>query len=240
MKDYLLDLVKHTVDLGSIDTVKIVGDQKTTKINGLAEDLSVLLQGQYTNAVPDFIGTFGMPNLAKLKTLLNLEEYREDAKLTITKKDTGEPTGIKFENKVGDFRNNYRFMSSDVITVKLQTAVMKPVTWNIDFEPTVASIQRLGWQMLANSEETTFQVRTENGDLKFFFGDHSTHAGDFVFHNRVTGQLKRAWTYPAKTIMSVLGLSGDKTFKISDEGVAQITIDSGIAIYNYILPAFTK
>ena len=240
MRDCLLDLVEHTFDLGCIDLVKIVGDDKTTQISGLAEDLSVVVQGNYHNPVADFIGTFGMPNLAKLKTLLNLQEYREDAKLTITRRTPEEPDGINFENKHGDFKNNYRFMASGIVSEKLKTAKMKPVNWHIEFEPTNASIQRLKWQMSANVEEPNFQVKTEGSDLKFYFGDHSTHAGNFVFQSAVTGQLKRAWSYPAKQFASIMDLNGDKIVRISDDGAAQITVDSGIAVYNYILPAQSK
>ncbi len=86
MRDCLLDLVEHTYDLGCIDLIKIVGTDSGTEIVGLAEDLSVVIRGNYHNPVADFVGTFGMPNLGKLKTLLNLQEYREDAKLTITRR----------------------------------------------------------------------------------------------------------------------------------------------------------
>ena len=240
MRDCLLDLVQHTHDLGCIDLIKIVGDENATQIEGLAEDLSVVVKGEYKNPVPDFVGTFGMPNLSKLKTLLNLQEYREDAKLTITRKAPTEPDGIDFVNKTGDFKNNYRFMTSGVVSEKLKTAKMKPVTWHIEFEPTVASIMRLRMQMLANAEEPNFQVKTDGSDLKFYFGDHSTHAGNFVFQSDITGQLKRAWSYPAKQFASIMELTGDKTVRISDDGVAQITVDSGVAVYNYLLPAQSK
>jgi len=240
MRDYLLDLVQHTHDLGCIDLVKIVGDDKTTAISGLAEDLSVVVQAEFKNPVPEFVGTFGMPNLNKLKTLLNLQEYREDAKLTITKRNTGEPDGIAFENKHGDFKNNYRFMASEIVNDKLKTAKFKGVNWHIEFEPSAASILRLKMQMSANAEEPNFQAKVENGDLKFFFGDHSTHAGNFVFQAGVSGQLKRAWSWPASQVSSILGLTGDKVMRISDDGAAQITVDSGIAVYNYILPAQSK
>ena len=240
MRDYLLDLVQHTHDLGCIDLVKIVGDDKTTSISGLAEDLSVVVQAEFKNPVPEFMGTFGMPNLTKLKTLLNLQEYREDAKLTITKRATGEPDGIAFENKNGDFKNSYRFMASEIVNDKLKTAKFKGVNWHIEFEPSVASIMRLKMQMSANVEEPNFQAKVENGDLKFFFGDHSTHAGNFVFQAGVTGILKRAWSWPASQVSSILGLTGDKIMRISDDGAAQITVDSGIAVYNYILPAQSK
>ena len=240
MRDYLLDQVQHTHDLGCIDLVKIVGDDKTTSISGLAEDLSVVVQAEFKNPVPEFMGTFGMPNLTKLKTLLNLQEYREDAKLTITKRATGEPDGIAFENKNGDFKNSYRFMASEIVNDKLKTAKFKGVNWHIEFEPSVASIMRLKMQMSANVEEPNFQAKVENGDLKFFFGDHSTHAGNFVFQAGVTGTLKRAWSWPAIQVSSILGLTGDKIMRISDDGAAQITVDSGIAVYNYILPAQSK
>ncbi len=240
MKDHLLDLVEHTLKLGCIDLVKITGDNNETVIAGIAEDRSVVLEGKFAQPAADFTGNFGMPNLTKLNILLNLQEYKDNAKLTITRKDTGAPDGINFENAAGDFKNNYRFMASEVVNEKLKTVKFKGVNWHIDFEPTQAAVQRLKMQAQANAEEITFQAKTENGDLKFFFGDHSTHAGNFVFHPGVTGALKRSWAWPIKTVISILELSGDKSFKISDDGAAMITVNSGLAVYNYILPAQSK
>lgn len=240
MRDHLLDLVSHTYDLGCIDLVKIVGDDTTTAISGLAEDRSVVIEGQYAGPVPEFIGTFGMPNLNKLKILLNIQEYKENAKLSITKRADGQPDGINFENATGDFKNNYRFMSSEIINEKLKTVKFKGVNWHIEFEPSAAAIMRLKMQAQANAEETVFQAKTENGDLKFTFGDHSTHSGSFVFESGVKGQLKRAWSWPINTVISILSLTGDKIMKVSDDGAAMITVNSGIATYNFILPAQSK
>lgn len=240
MRDYLLDLVEHTYDLGFIDIVKIVGTDQTTKINGMPDDQSVVIDAEFKNPIPEFIGTFGVPNLSKLKTLLSLQEYGDDANITVTRRSTGEPDGISFQNASGDFRNNYRFMSEGVINEKMKTPTFRGVTWNVEFEPSNAAIQRLKWQMAANSEEPNFQARTENGDLKFFFGDHSTHAGNFVFHPAVTGDIKRAWNWPAKKFAAIMDLTGDKIVQISDGGATQITVDSGLAVYRYILPAQTK
>ena len=240
MRDHLLDLVEHTLDLGVIDLVKITGTEEDTVISGLAEDRSVVVEGKFANPVPDFIGNFGMPNLGKLKILLNLQEYREAAKLSITRRTTGEPDGINFENKLGDFKNSYRFMASEIVNEKLKTVKFKGVNWHIEFEPTNASIMRLKMQAQANSEEVNFQAKTENSNLMFFFGDHSTHAGNFVFQPGITGQLKRAWSWPIKTFISIMDLTGDKVVKISDDGAAMITVNSGLAVYNYILPAQSK
>ena len=167
MKDHLLDLVEHTYDLGCIDLIKIVGTDANTSIVALAEDQSVVVEAEFKNPVPEFIGTFGMPNLNKLKILLNLSEYKEGAKLNLTKNNAGEPDGIAFENAAGDFKNNYRFMSEQVVTQKLKTPKFKGVNWHIEFEPTVAAIQRLRMQAQANAEEPNFKAQTDGKDLKF-------------------------------------------------------------------------
>ena len=243
MRDYLLDLVEHTHDLGCIDLVKITGTAKDTVIDGIAEDRSVVVQGRFLTPVADFIGTFGMPNLTKLKILLNLQEYRENADITVRRQErNGEqaPVGLHFKNAAGDFKNDYRFMTAEIVAEKLKTAKFRGANWNIEFEPTIAGIQRMKMQAQANAEESTFQTKTDSGDLKFMFGDHSTHAGEFVFHPGVTGELKRAWAWPVKQVISILDLTGDKIVRISDDGAAQITVNSGIAEYNYILPAQTK
>ena len=243
MRDYLLDIVSHTHSLGIIDLIKVTGTDTTTSIDAVSIERIAIVQAQFHNPIPEFVGTFGMSNLGKLNTILNIPEYKEDAKLTITTKDRDgvvSPDNIHFENKTGDFKNDYRLMSSGVINDKLQTVKFKGVKWGVEIEPTVAAIQRMKFQASANSEETTFIAKVENGNLVFYFGDHSSHAGNFVFANDVAGTLNKAWHWPINAVISILGLPGNKMIRFSDEGAAQITVDSGLAVYNYILPAQTK
>lgn len=243
MRDYLLDLVEHTYDLGCIDTVKITGDANETLINAVAEDRSVVIEGKFLVPVAEFVGTFGMPNLAKLKILLNIQEYKENAQISVLRQDRNgvdSPVGLHFENAASDFKNDYRFMTAEIVAEKLKTVKFKGVPWHVEFEPTVAGIQRLKMQASANAEENVFQAKTNKTDLVFMFGDHSTHAGEFVFQHDVAGSLKRVWKWPVKQFISILDLTGDKTVRISDDGAAQITVNSGIAEYNYILPAQQK
>ena len=240
MRDHLLDLVEHTHDLGCIDLVRVIGTDTETAVDAVAEDRSVVVKAKFATPVADFIGTFGMPNLGKLKIMLNLQEYRENAVLRLTKNASNEPDGVEFQNATGDFKNSYRFMSGALVNGKLKTVTFKGVSWTVEFTPTVAAIQRLKMQAQAMAEEVNFQTKTENGDLKFYFGDHSTHAGNFVFEPSVGGTLKRTWSWPIKTVISILDLTGDKTFRISDDGAAMITVNSGLAIYDYIILAQTK
>ena len=99
---------------------------------------------------------------------------------------------------------------------------------------------RLKKQSSANSEEENFKTKTENGDLKIYFGDPSTHSGNFVFHAGITGTLGKSWNWPVKVFLAIMDLPGDKTVRFSDQGVAEITVNSGMAVYQYLLPAQAK
>jgi len=244
MRDHLLDLVEHSYDLGCLSAVKITGTDKETQVDAYAEDLSVVLSAKFHDPIADFMGVFGMPNLDKLKILLNIAEYRENAVISVNRQERNGakvPVGLHFANSAGDFQNDYRFMTAEVVAEKLKTAKPKQLpTWTIEFEPTVAAIQRLKMQAQANSEETRFRASTDGSNLKFSFGDHSTHAGEFIFHANVSAKLQHSWSWPVRQVISILDLTGDKTFRISDHGMAEITVDSGIAVYKYTLMAQTK
>jgi hypothetical protein len=243
IKDVLTDIVAHTHSLGFLPIVKITGAKDSTTIESMAEDRSVVVTANAHKAVGEFEGTFGMPNLDKLNLHLKNPEYKENAKIDVTTADRSGvtvPTGLHFENQAGDFQNDYRFMNSEIINEKLKTVKFKGANWDVSFEPTLASISRLKLQAAAHSEETVFQVRTEDNNLVFFFGDASTHAGSFVFQSGVNSKLKHTWAWPVSQVQSILNLDGKVTMKISDAGAMQITVDSGVAEYNYILPAQSK
>jgi hypothetical protein len=243
IKDILTDIVAHTHSLGFLPLVKITGAKDSTTIESMAEDRSVIVTANAHKAVGEFDGTFGMPNLDKLNLHLKNPEYKDNAKVDVTKAQRNGadvPTGLHFENQAGDFQNDYRFMNSEIINEKLKTVKFKGATWDVEFEPTMAAIGRLKLQAAAHTEETVFQVRTEDNNLVFFFGDASTHAGSFVFQPSVAGKLKHTWAWPVSQVQSILNLNGKITMKISDAGAMQITVDSGVAEYNYILPAQSK
>ena len=243
MKDFLQDLVAHTHSLGFLPLVKVSASTAETVIESMAEDRSVILNAKAHNPIDEFEGTFGMPNLNKLDLHLKCPEYKEGAGIRVVKQNrNGEdiPTGLHFQNSTGDFENDYRFMNQDIINEKLKSVKFKGAKWDIEFEPLVTSIQKLKFQAQAHSEESVFQVKTDGNDLVFSFGDASTHAGSFTFQSNVSGKLKSTWSWPVVQVMSILNLAGDKTVRIADAGALQITVDSGIAQYDYILPAQSK
>ena len=243
MKDILKDLIDHTHGLGVIDIIKITGTAQETQFLALSDNKTVIIDGSFKNPVADFIGTFGMPNLGKLKTILSLEDYDSNSAIVVNREvrdGVNVPIMIHFQTQNSDFINDYRLMSKTLVEGRVPNVAFKGATWNVEFEPTIAGIQRLKRQQQANSEEIHFTMKTENGNLKIYFGDPSTHSGNFVFQTSVTGNINNTLAWPVKEFIGIMDMVGDKKIRVSDAGATEITVDSGIASYRYLLPANVK
>lgn len=242
MKDILSDIVSHTQKLGFLNIVKVTGTEDKTQIDSMADDRTVIMYAETANPYPQMIGTFGMPQLEKLRYLVEGKEYQDGAKIEVVSAErNGEsiPVGLHFENKDGDFKNDYRFMNQEIINEKLKTVKFRGVKWNVEMSPTLSAIQRFQFQAGANPEHTTFVAKTNGDKLSFTFGDAASHGGEFVFATGVTGKLNKAWSWPVIPVLSVLKAAdvNNTIMSFSDEGAMQITLDSGLATYKYIIPA---
>lgn len=246
MKSFLQDVVSHTHSLGFLPLAKITTHVDYIEIDAQSEDRSVLMIGQTLGPVDGLQGefVFGFPNLNKLDLHLKCPEYKKDAIITLkldTKDDEIIPTGLHFNNASGDFQNDYRFMNRKIIDEKVKRPKSKlEPTYDIEFRPAEASITKLKFQAAAHTEETFFQVVTENGNLVFKFGDANSHAGSLIFQPNISTSLRNTFAWSIPQVVSILGLDGDITMKISDMGLLQIVVSSGLATYTYTLPAQTK
>ena len=242
MKDILHDIVAHTNKLGFLNIVKVTGTDDKTLIDSMADDRSVIMYAETTTPQANMVGTFGMPQLEKLRYLIEGKEYQDNAKIEVViaqRNGADIPVGLHFENKDGDFKNDYRFMNQDIINEKLKTVKFRGVAWHVEVEPTVSAVQRFQFQAGANTEHTTFLAKTDGDKLTFTFGDQSTHGGEFVFATGVTGKITKAWTWPVAPVLGILKIADANNTKMSfsNEGAMQIELDSGLAIYKYIVPA---
>ena len=243
MKDNLLDLIQHTHNLGAVELVKIVGTDTVTQVSAISEDKTVIVDGTFKNPIAEFIGTFGMPNLSKLKTILSFDDYDDTATINMGKGTKDDPTAlscIHFETKTGDFVNDYRLMAKNLVEDKIKKVTFNGASWDVKFEPTNAGVSRLKKQASVHSEDLHFKTKTENGNLVVYFGDPSSHSGNFVLQAGVTGTLSRPWNWPVKVFLAIMDLPGDKTVSISDQGVAMIVVENPISTYHYYLPAQAK
>lgn len=244
MKDFLKDLIDHTHGLGVVELLKVSGTDQETTFNAVAENKTVIISGSFKNPIADFVGTFGMPNLGKLKTILSFDLYDDNAVINVAKQNrdgVDTPTTIHFQTQNNDFVNDYRLMGKTIVEEKVKNVAFKGAAWGVEFEPSIAGIQKLKKQAQANSEEEHFVMKTDGSDLKIYFGDPSTHSGNFVFQAGVNGSVTgKNFSWPVKEFISIMDLVGDKTIRVSDAGATEIVVDSGIATYRYLLPANVK
>jgi hypothetical protein len=244
MIDTLREIIAYTHALGFLELVKVTGTDKTTELNAMAPDKTVVLNSKFVQSIPELAGIFGLHDLGRLNTIINIPEYKENATITIktaTVNDVVVPTGIEFVNAANDFKNEYRFMSQEVVESQLPKRTRKNIVWDISIQPTDHAIQRLKFQsQAAGNTEGTFQAKVSNKNLCFSIGDHSTHSGEFVFHSGVAGTLKTPREWPLEQVQSILGLTGDKVLEISDDGAMQITVKSGLAVHQYTILASCK
>lgn len=241
MRDYLLDIVKHTLPLGAFTQLRFDCHSDTTDISAKDVDDQLVLKAQTHAPIPEFVETFGVPNLSLLNTLLNIPEYDESASIKLVTKKSDDaviPLNIHFENSAGDFKNDFRLMSKRVIE-NLQPLLDMQVTLPVQFVPSVSSITRLKYQVSAHPDEKNVQFDVSNGEVHATVGDASTHSGSFMFHSGVDSSANYSFVVPSNFVLGALNMDGDKTIHLGELGT-MITVDSGLARYDYIIPLLSK
>ena len=247
MKDVVLDIVKHTAGLGFIENIKVTGTNDATKLEAMDPDRTVILNAQLHAPEGNMKGEFGMGNLGFLSGVSNLPNYKEEGStVEITRRERNgeeQPEAIIFKDQEGN-KDQYRFMSKQIVEQTMKTVTFKGANWNVIIEPTKAKVGEL--QQVASiygSIEPTFSVKTEEGDLVFTVGSPDGGLqGRRTFARNVNGELSAGWSWPLSQVLAILklGMSGGCVMKFSDQGALQIDVDSGIATYSYVLPAITK
>lgn len=247
-KSVLLDIMKHTIGLGFIQQLKVVGTAESTKLYAIDNDRSTILNGTLHTPHESFIGEFGMGNLKILNSLIKMSTYREESSTIDVLTKDGQPTSLLFKDQYGN-SDTYRFMSKEIVEQTMTIGQFKGVPWNIEFQPELTKVNLLGemaniYTVTTGSESTpSFIARVEDGNLVFDMGSLSTgFEGKRTFAENVEGTLNKAWPYVLVNTLTILrlGLNGTCSMKLSDQGVSMITVDSGIGEYNYILPALTN
>lgn len=242
MKDCLLDIIKHTISVSTIDIIKIESQEDRTVFSGLTDDRQILLQAETILPVSGFTGTFGIPNIKKLQTILSLEPYKENASCVLEKNDKDEPTNLHFETDDGTFKNDHRFMSSAIIEQRLKTLTLaEEEKWSINITPTQDAIKRLQYQSIISDEELVL-IEVVDKLLIMKFGGPSTHAGEFVFSDNIDGPMPNGLYWLASAILPILKLreSEEVLVSFSERGLLRITAISSIGVYDYLLSPQTR
>lgn len=246
IKDVVADIVKHTAT-GFIENVKITGSKKETVIDSIDPNRTVIIKGTLHSPVSDFSGELGFGNLKFLKGVLNLKNYKEtSATVTVeTREKNGNtvPDSLLFKDEYGN-TDKYRFMSKEIIDQVLQTVKFKGANWDVTVNPTKQKVSELqSAAAIYGGIEPNISLKVDNGELIVTFGSSKgSFAGKRVFAENLSGTYDEPHSWNLSKVLTILdlGMSGKEcTMSVSSVGVMQITVDSGIGVYNYILPANT-
>jgi hypothetical protein len=245
-KDVVQDIVKMTAGLGFISAVKVTGTDSETSLDAMDQDRTVILKAKLHNVVPEFAGEFGLGNLGFLAGVSNLSNYKEaDATIDVVSRErngVSSPDHLLFKDADGN-TDQYRFMSKEIIEQTLQTVKFKGTEWDVTFEPTKAKVSEL--QQVAGiygGIEPNFTVKTENGNLIVTVGAaDGSFTGKRTFATNIDGELNEGYAWPLSQVLAILklGMSASCVMQISKRGALQISVDTGIGKYDYILPALT-
>lgn len=247
MRDILKDIVKHTHSLGIIQAVKVTTDDSTTTLDAMDDDRTVVLRSTLHDRVAEFSGKFGLGRLGVLNGYLNYEgEDKEgnrvaaDVEINRVERNGEEvPSEMKF-SMPGVFNSSYRVIVSELVDAQIKTANFKGAKWDVEVMPTQKAIKDLQtFAGILSSFDPLFTVKTEDGNLMFNIGDASTDKLSLQFATNVEGELKTGWSFPLSTVLTILKLgdTSSMSIKISDQGAMMIQVDSGLGLYEYILPA---
>ena len=247
MRDILKDIVKHTHSLGIIQAAKLTTDEEGTAIDAMDEDRTVVLMGKLHKPVPEFEGKFGLGRLGVLSGLLSYTSEDKEGNPIVadvkvgTESRNGEDVTTELNFSMpGGFDSSYRVIVSELVDAQIKTASFKGAVWNVEIMPSQKAVKDLQYFAgILGAFDPLLTTRTVNGNLVFFIGDSSTDKVELPFASNVEGELKTGWSFPLSTVLTILRLSetSTTTMKISDQGAMMIKVDSGLGVYEYILPA---
>jgi len=242
MRDYLLDVVKHTLPLGAFSTLRIEGTDTATEITASEEQKHMVLKAKFNAPCVDLKGVFGIPDLNLLNTIIGIEDYANNATIEVRKRErNGEtvPVSIFFSSENGDFENEFRLIGENIINKIEPQITVKTNNWPVEFGPHERSQLRYKRQLSANSDEKTVKFDVRDGVVTVYFGDGSNHHGRFEFATGIDDSVTLNVTVNRQFVAGIFAMTGDKVMSIGPSGV-KILVDSGLVTYDYILPNITK
>ena len=246
VKDAVQDIVRMTAGLGFINAVKVTGEESSTTLDAMDTERTVIVKASLHNPITEFNGEFGLGNLGFLAGVTNLPNYKEDsssiAVVNRERNGVASPDHLLFTDADGN-TDQYRFMSKEIIEQTLQTVKFKGTEWDVTFEPTKAKVSELTQVAgIYGGIEPNFTVKTDEGNLIITVGaSDGSLTGKRTFAHNIEGELNEGYAWPLNQVLSILklGMSGACVMQISKRGALQISIDTGIGKYDYILPALT-
>lgn len=244
IKDILKDVLKHTHSLGIFEQVKLTGTVEATTVETVDADKSVIFKGVTNQPVPDLVdATVGLSRMGVLQGYLQYPGFDADGStvkvVTQERNEVTVPVEVAFTSTDGNDAN-YRFMLADVINQQLKPFNFKGAEFDINIVPTDKNLKDLTYfNSVLGSFEANFSPKTNGTDLYFHIGDGVSDRTKIHVSSTIEGSITSDLRWPLDIVLRILKLSdsGNVVMSISDEGLLQIIVDSGLGKYTYLLPS---
>ena len=248
IKDTMLDILKYTNN-EFFTNISIDGKSGETKVSAVDDQGTFILNGKLKNEQAEFKDSVaGLGSLSYLRGLTQWEPFKsKDGTLEVlytTRGDKTFPEAFKFANVNSGAKASYRLMHESSVTTP--PTINEGVTWDIEFVPLAEKINELSQlaTLLADVEKH-FIVKVEDGDLTILIGEEgsSSHRASLVFASGIEGEVPSIMKWAIPQTMHLLRLcaaNGESVLKINKKGVLCVSIDTGMANYDYFLIADSK
>ena len=248
MKDILKNLVSFAVPL-NFSTIRVTGVENGTLFEAVREDGGVIImKAASSTPIEEFVGTFGMPNLKILKgyvdTFSTIEETDDkgvsNLKIEIQrnyKPDPTVPTDIQFSTPGSNAI--YRLQKDNL---PRQPSMKESIKWDAEVvQPPRSKITEFSsFASILSDVEKNFSVKSVGSLLKFYIGDEnsSTSKVNFVFADGLKSKIAPAKHWACNDFLTIMNLAAnaDTVVKFTNLGIIQITVDTGIMTYDFMLP----
>lgn len=236
LKDIMLDVAKNIAGLGSLQEILVEQKDNSTKFTAYDQDSSLNVLAHSKNKVVEFPDSFGLFNLSFFVGLTEL--YRgDDGTVTTGTNSKNDIDRLIFSNKDNN-KDEYRL--TPVNLMKTTSRNFNGTAWDVVVQPAANKIgefsQRAG---LYSNIDPNVILSTDKGKLVFTFGGTGGggHIGKFAFAD-TTQVLKRSVTLPISSLLIALKVASQGTPVLSiSEKVSQVSFDSGVISYEYLVPS---
>lgn len=241
--DVFKDVLDHTHGLGIFEMVRIDSSDDATYIETADPEKSVIVKGKANEVVEPLDGSvIGLSRMSVLKGYLQYPGFSgDDATVSVikqTRNDVEMPAEVEFVDANGTDAH-YRFMSAEVINQQLTQVTFKGADFDVNIVPSDKNISDLDYfNGVLSQFDSTFRPATEGGDLYFYIGDANGDRTKVLIKKSVEGEINHAHKWPLGIVLKILKLgNADTVMSINQKGLLQIVVNSGLAEYQYLLPA---
>ena len=255
-----IDIVKLTGTNGDV-LVEGIDENKTVVVKGTMKGKISELDGvfglnqldQLDRIIKIYDQKTDIVSVSRAKKEVNVE-VRDDKGEPVLDKEGSILTEKKVEETIDQIiffranpkvQNNYRVVDRRMIPNQYSLA-NKNMAWDLVFTPSKSAIEMFAAQTSIGIDDhfgfvTDIDPETKKNNLYVQLGPAGNEAL-LEFQKDVKADFKKNWVWPTDLVLKLLklGETAKTTISLLDKGVMKVSLDTGLAEYEYVLPAKSR